>query len=430
MKKTLLWTLLLVLLLSVGCNDKKDDEPEPEHISLDTKKLTFGNDGGDAPLILTCNRSWAILDIPQWLSIDFKEGSGSKRLNVKVQANKDYEPREAVLRFVAGNQSVTIQVEQLAFVKPKAKWSNLGFSFFGKVDITELGNDAGYSGNFDVTNQFVNPSITPSITDDIFLGNLVNRKFKSNTQLEVYKGYTFVPITVFPLWGASSVKSKEITPSKKALDDYAQEIIRSKPKQNEAFFANNGKVYFNSYKQLNLLGKSNMGDDLEKIVSGKSYKEQKMAKKNGIIYSFSQTNFTISMDLQESVIQEKLQKKDFPENSLSYISAVSYGRVGLLVIETDYELDKAKIIVNRILGDINPSFSEEQIAIVNEMVVTHIYFDKDGKMKVVRGKTQDVVESYSKQVKNDLENIFLYRYQVSDFFDHGTGIMSYSLKVE
>ena len=43
-----------------------------------------------------------------------------------------------------------------------------------------------------------------------------------------------------------------------------------------------------------------MGVNLDEIIFSKSYKEKEMEKKNGLIYSFNQTVFSLDMDIFDS----------------------------------------------------------------------------------------------------------------------------------
>lgn len=160
-----------------------------------------------------------------------------------------------------------------------------------------------------------------------------------------------------------------------------------------------------------------MGVNLDEVISGKSYQEQEMSKKNGIIYSFSHTLFTLAMDLQEHIVKEEINKSDFPDNSLSYISSVSYGRIGLLIIESNYDAIKIRGIVNKILQNKSKDFSQEEMAILDEIDAYHIYYDKSQRMQKTEGKI-NAIEAYSTQITKDLFNVFPFKFTVSDYFAH------------
>lgn len=137
----------------------------------------------------------------------------------------------------------------------------------------------------------------------------ITKNLDKNIDLSVYNGYTFNPITVFSLTGTE--KSQTFIPSKSEQDAYANKILDKNPSQNEAFISDGKGITYNSHRELNLIGTGNMGINLDKVISGKSYREQEMTKKNGLIYSFSHKLFTLSMDLEEHIVKEKINKKIF-----------------------------------------------------------------------------------------------------------------------
>ena len=59
-----------------------------------------------------------------------------------------------------------------------------------------------------------------------------------------------------------------------------------------------------------------------------------MTRKYGLIYSFKRTFFTLDIDIPKKLIKEELKDADKAKGA-SYVSSVGYGRVGLLIVESD-----------------------------------------------------------------------------------------------
>lgn len=424
MKQISLWGVFLLSLIFVACSDDNDSKVNELTISLDKKEVIVSNNNETFDIQLTSNGDWVVKDVPNWINMNGVEGgNGIANLTLGVESNGDISQREANIRFIADKAVTTLKVIQK---RQGLVWSNLNFSRVSEVE-SILGtepNESVYNFKFDAL--FVNPSSNTGIIDKLFLGNIVNRNLTSNTNIATYEGYTFIPITIFT---SAPINSEEIIPSKKEQDAYVKKCLESNLKQSESFYSNGGSTAFFSYRELNLLGKGNMGIELDKLLNGKSYKEQEMNKKTGVIYSFDQTVFSVSMDLQEHIIKEKLEPKDFPNNNLSFISSVSYGRMGMLILESDFNVKDVRRVVNKLLGDYEEPLLGEDTTVLNELIATHIYFDKNGEMLLKRGG-EDAILSYKNQVLKDIDNIFLYRFQVTDFFTPSMTTMNYSIVIE
>lgn len=409
-------------LFVFSCND---DNSISNKISLDQTELTFDSYGGDTNVNLNTDDRWYVSNVPDWIHISHSYGESSQELTITIEPNKNESSRQAIIDFINSNGHTSLTIYQDSN-KEELNWSSFNFSTFYNSSFTTNPNNAERAYNFSILSMFVNPSKNPNINQKIFLGNLINRKLNTNTDIEEYRGYTFNPITVYTTIGTEM--SRTLVPSKTEQDSLVNLILSKNPSQFEDFYSNGVGIIYSSHRELHLLGKSNMGENLDSIVSGKSYKEQEMTKRNGIIYSFRQTLFSLGMDLQENITKEVINKNEFEDNTLSYISSVSYGRIGLLIIESDHSIKEIRSIVNKILQNKADNLSEQEKLILDEISVYHIYYDKYLRRHINKGKI-DAIQKYKNQMETDLLNVFPFRFTVSDYFEQGESEMSFSMNL-
>lgn len=221
-----------------------------------------------------------------------------------------------------------------------------------------------------------------------------------------------------------NVYPETFIPSLQAQQAYADKIIAAKPDQQMSFKSNLKGVDFDSYRELRLIGEGNMGVKLDELISGKPYTEQEMTKSDGFIFSYDQTKFAITMDLQEKMVEEALKEADFPAQSLSYISLVSYGRIGLLIVETDNDLDDVKTIVRKKLHNTSTDFTEQELSILNEINVYHVYIDQSQSFVAKKGKAEIIAE-YLARLTDNTSEVYPYKIIVSDYFSHANEACSF-----
>lgn len=416
MKQIIYWVLLLPLLFT-SCSD---DKQETSFISLNPTKVQFEHSGGSVKVKLTTNGIWETGNIPDWISLDNPRGNASTEIIITAKENKSSTPREAQIIFSQKDESSTLDVLQA----PKAlAWSSLSFSRFDNVDFVLGKNGVERIYNFTTSQLFINPDVNTGMSEKIFLGNLIDQNLEINTDVSEYKGYTFNPITVSASIGTE--KAHTFIPAKSEQDAYANQILAKKPSQSEAFISDGKGVLFNSYRELNLIGVGNMGVNLDEVISKKSYEEQEMTKKNGLIYSFSHTLFTLNMDLQEHIVKEPIRKEDFPDNSISYISSVSYGRIGLLIVESDHDVTKVRTVIDKVLQP-NANITQEDTDVLEELVAYHLYYNESQKLAMTEGKV-DVVEAYKTQIADDIYTVFPFKFEISDYFERGETSMNFRI---
>lgn len=271
-----LFHLILLPLLFISCGD--DDKPTLAYISLDQNEITFDHSSGNAKIKLETNGAWQTSNIPNWIILDHTEGSTSTEITITALKNETAEPRDTEIYFLRDNKKAVLIIHQLKMEK-EFSWSRLRFSWFENVNFVPGKNKDERIYSFSTGSLFINPDANTDIKEKIFLGNLINRNLEKNTDVSVYKGYTFNPITVSTPNLSVDVESQTFIPSKSNLDAYANLILSKKPTANEFFASDGTGVIYNSHRELNLIGLGNMGINLDEMIYKKSYREQEMVKK-------------------------------------------------------------------------------------------------------------------------------------------------------
>lgn len=425
-----LFHLILLPLLFISCGD--DDKPTLPYISLDQNEIELKDSGSKAKIKLETDGEWRAIRIPDWIALDQTEGNTSTEITITALNNKNVEPRETEIYFLRDDDPKKDKDYKKAMLKiyqsknkNNISWSSLRFSLFDDINVSFIPgkNEVERIYSFSTRSLFINPDANTDIKDKIFIGNLINRNLEKNMDISVYKGYTFNPITISTDIG--NEKSLTYLPSKSKQDAYANLILSKKPKGSESFYLDGTGVYYNSHRELNLIGLGNMGIKLDEMIYKKSYREQEMMKENGLIYSFNHTLFTLVMDLEPHIVKEEIKKEDFPNKSISFISDVSYGRIGLLIIESDNDVKKIREIINKIFQN-NENITQEDSAILEELDAYHLYFDKSQKLVIAKGKV-DIIKAYQDQITGDIYNVYPFKCEICDYFSLASSIINYTI---
>ncbi|GAB6007879.1 BACON domain-containing protein [Dysgonomonas reticulitermitis] len=386
-------------------------------IEFSKNSLSIGIIGDEQKIKLTTNRPWTIKDVPTWLTVHPMSGDKSAEITISVAENKEPIGRGASLTFIGAAKSEILNISQFGLKDviwtPSLPIFSLKYvSFTGALD----------SYDINVFNLFVNPDIK----NKIYLGNLLSYNAGSVTNIPEFTGYTFNPITISTSAIASGIKSKTYVPSLNEQNAYAQEIINKKPTQNLSFISDNGTIEFYTYRRLYTLGIANMGVKLDEVVSGSSYKTEKMTKKYGLIFSFKQTCFSLDMDILSQLIKEELKEVD-KNKGVAYVSSVYYGRVGLLIVESDTYFGDVKSAINKVIS--GQSLSAEESRLIDTSDISYVYFNNDNQAQIKKGH-MDAVNAYKDTLaKNDFSNVYPIGFNLSSLIDHSIATISYSFKV-
>lgn len=390
-----------------------DSEPL---IELSERSVAFALEGTAQSIDLTTNVSWEITSIPQWVIISSKSGDKSIRITIGAENNDQIKGREATLTFSSMDGKVQTQLIITQIGRDDIMQSP-SLPIF-QASIYTISNNGHYGIT---TNKLFVSSV---MRDKIYLGNLMEGQTDNYPAFPVITGYTFNPNT------ASTASSENLTvktfiPSLLEQETFAAEVINNPPREN----ANATYDYFNptsylTHRLLYAIGWANMGIALDKIVSNKSYKEQEMTRKNGMIFSFKHTLFSLIMDHPEKLIQEELNDMD-KAKAVSYIGSMEYGKVGLLIVESDAKYDRMKEAVRRVLiGNIHQA---EDNALIEAADIVYVYFNNKNEVQVNRDNNE-AINAYKAAFRNkkDRENIYPVGFTLSNFRNHSADKITYS----
>lgn len=385
-------------------------------IEIDKDILPMNIQGDEQRVKLTTNRAWKIENVPDWVSVSPTHGEKSIDIVIKVGENRQPEGRNVNLEIIAENAKKTLNITQLGLKDYIQEPSLPTISSFKKVEFTSN------LDNYDIeTNSlFVNPNIK----NRIYLGNLISHNAGSNVNIPEFAGYDFNPIDVYTTAAVNEVTTK-FTPSQTAQADFVKDIIAQNPQQQERFSIDKSGVEFYTYRQLHTVGMVNLGVKLDELISGKPFTQQEMTKKYGIIFSFKQVLFSLGMDFPMELIKEKLSESDLSKG-VSYVSTVSYGRIGLLIVESDTDSRELKIVINKVIEE--TSLTAEESNLIHAADISHVYFTNDNEVTVKKGGLE-AVNSYKNAILNLRDNIYMLDFTLNDFTNHSNNTIHFSFKI-
>lgn len=411
-----LFSFLFISLLS--CEDDQNEVIEQPALELSTKVLSMGTQEEIQSIELTANGEWEITDIPEWVSIDPVSGKGDTQINIIVEETREPESREAQINIVRDKLVRTLTVKQYG-LKDVIDLPRLPIFQFSKIQYELNKGQTEKQYRFEADNIFVNPDIR----DRIYLGNLVSYSAESNTDIPVFEGYTFNPITIWVPAPVAEVKT--YLPSLEEQNGFARQVVELKPTQTDLLVADNGTTEFFTHEQLYTIGVSNLGVKLDELVSGRSYLESEMQKKYGLIYCYKQVLFSFIMD----VPVPKLVKEDIKEadkaKGISYIHTVDYGKVGLLIVESDTDSRLVRVAINKMMMD--ASLSQEETGLINAADIFYVYFDNDNQVQVKKERW-DALTAYRDAYK-ETDTVYPVGFTVTGLADNAFNTLSFSLKV-
>lgn len=387
-------------------------------VKFSMNEIVAGNNVHNFSVEVITNRKWELKNVPEWVQVHPLSGDKSTKLSITFFENFHPNGRSGELNFTVEDVQKTLKISQT------------GLQDIGRSPHIPILRASKFSFNIgltycDVENNYL--FVNPDIKNKVFLGNLLSHNIGDGVDIPQFTGYTFKPIAALPSNFSAQVDVKIFIPSLAEQTEYAQEIIASKPKQMDSFDADNGTTEFYTYRLLHAIGIVNFGVKLDEVVTGKSYTQQEMQGKYGLIFSFRQTFFSILMDYPRgTVIHEELKDAD-KSKGVSYVSSVGYGKVGLLVVESATDSRKVKAAINKYIGD--QTLQPDETALIESANVTYVYFDNDNQVKTIKGGLK-AVEAYRKAATTvDYDNIYPITFQLADFFDYTVSKISYSIKI-
>ncbi len=394
----------------------KDLDP---FVKLSENELSMSVFGDDEKVQLTSNTKWKVADLPDWVSVTPSEGDKSAEITIKVLENRNPSGRHINLVFTGGKVDKKLSVTQsgrkdinqspLLSIFPYKQ-----IKFPSTMDYVELETSA----------LFVNPGIR----DHIYLGNLICPKNENELgmNIPVFTGYTFNPITISTSANIGGDVAKTLTtPSLTGQDAFAREIIAKNPSSGS--LKNGYEMEFYNHRFLHIVGVLNLGVKLDELVSGFSHKEKEMTKKYGMIYSFKKTFFTLDIDNpKDKLIKEELSQAD-KTKGVSYVSTMVYGRIGLLITESNTDSRDLKLAINKVIED--KSLTTAETGLIDAADIYYVYFDNNNRVQMKKGK-MDAVQAYKDAMKKESDNIYPVGFYINDYMENAPGRFFISLKFD
>lgn len=388
------------------------DEVAP-FIELDTYMLNSSSLVSSFRVKLTTNRPWKLYFAPDWITVTPSSGDQSTEITVSIAENRNLEGRESVVVFQGESENKPLKISQQGLGDMVISPGLFIFRFERMRYDSKLNQLEGWANYL-----FINPSIQ----DDIYLGNLVCPAAQSNTYIPGFSGYTYNPITVSTSSPAVSEVMKTYLPSLSEQDAFARQIAEqiTNGEGGAIIESLKGSSFYN-HKQLHVIGMINLGVKLDELVSGASYMEKDMPRKYGLIYSFKRTFFSLDMDIPEKLIQEELKEAD-REKGAAYVSSVTYGRVGLLIVESDADPGEVQAVIDKLMG--NKPLSQQETELLSVTDIYYVYFDKDKNVQIEKGG-QEVVTAYKEAIRIGTDGIYPVEFSLANYMDNSPYTFSF-----
>lgn len=207
--------------------------------------------------------------------------------------------------------------------------------------------------------------ILPELQPHIWLGNVLLRQSVIDCQYKplIYERH---PITVaLTLPGTDPVTIEEPSYSK-YMNYIKEQSAKGTYFQNTEF--NYTIEQFTSYNELKSTFGSNVNTDALFWHSSTetSESEHKIEKATGLYVRFYQTSFKAVMDYPEGKVAEI---PDILVDDAVYVNSITYGRLGILTLETNETAEYANTIINSVFKKVfsrgNTSYTEEEEAFLN-----------------------------------------------------------------
>lgn len=399
--------------IQITNGDYKEATIEVKQLALDNSKPFLTTDflgvlslkGDTKEFNVKSNQDWEITSFPSWISLSVLSGSKSTTISLTASENYEYEDRDGEIIF-------------------KAKQGD----FVYNNKITQVGRRnhlSVYWSSFIFNNQYINYSLgvykvlaskrypNLSLKDNVFLGNLIYPKSTIFPNFTFPTGYTFNNITVL-----EGTNEYTISPSVDQQTNILKTVLdtRSKAARKDNYCQ---AERFYTYSQLSTYGVAALAENLDKIVTGTSYKEKEMDYDMGMIFSFSHTLFTLKMIRPEQLIKEALSQKDKDENT-SYISSINYGKIGMLIVEANNNnevgYEKLHQTVRSLILDTSLITEDEAWELLEGARFSYIYFDNNNQIQILQTTPKEVLETYKAIRLNteDKTNIYPFSFEITN----------------
>lgn len=400
----------IILLILTSCDKEKSDD---YFINLNKYELQIAGTCIEMEIQISSNCQWTVSDIPKWCIVNITNGSLDAKLQIKIESNNSNITREASIR-ISNNEIIKylhIRQDKSSIIND-IKWFTFPINTFSNVDYTYDNNEREIIYTFKGSKIFINPSIKSKI----FPGNLVNKLLDNISTIDDYLDYSYNPITIGCFADGKAYTKTINKPSLNELNLFADNIIKKQENQILSFNYENTPIKFSSYKQLYLLGQGNLGVDLVKLL-GYSYTENKMKKCTGLIYSYCNTLFNITMD-----IPTKLVNEDITDSNMVYINNLNYGRTGYLIVESNHNYNSLTSIIKKAMK--REKINDDEMNIIKQSSIVLLSFNRNGEIIKKEGNAELINEFIDSINKN---SIIPLSFNANNYYDHHVESLEYKI---
>ena len=254
--------------------------------------------------------------------------------------------REGVININTHNYMPSMAKEKIGVTNERSSDSEI------LSRVTEVLKDSLWKDDFGRTiyAQADESLILPNLQRYIFPGSLLRGDSISDCNYTPITA-TINPITVSVSFPAKTVVGTINHPSLSATRSFVNEVLQQEETVQQNASLNFSIDQFTSYDELRMAFGSNAKTSALFFgnSSSSSEKVHKISKKTGLYVRFVQRNFTIDMDIPSSgsLISGTLTANQTGGYSPVYAASVTYGRMGIMAIETDYTYAESYKIVEQ-----------------------------------------------------------------------------------
>ena len=207
--------------------------------------------------------------------------------------------------------------------------------------------------------------VLPQYLSKIWLGNVVTRNsVMDNTYCPIPGKKQDIEVSsTLPSASPAMISN----PSYSQFNSFVQQQIR------EGSFKQNAEIkmdvdQFVSYNELAKVFGNN--SNTNSLFWGKSnttkYEEHHIQKKTGLYIKYLQKSFTVSMDTPTPPYADI---NGYIMDSAVYVNSVTYGRMGILTLETNYDAESARVMIQKchkkLFSNKQQSFTKEESKFLN-----------------------------------------------------------------
>lgn len=210
--------------------------------------------------------------------------------------------------------------------------------------------------------------ITKNMEPYIYPGSILSGK-----EFELGK-YKFLPTPVEPIYISTSLPANNVTakierPSKTAIRQAARNfLINNGIKGRESLSFSYNMSSYSYYEQLKVAFSSNI--NVASVFNlSVDYNKEKIKSRTGVLVRFEQQYYDITMDFPEdgSILKNNSDISKIRAEKPFYINSVTYGRIGIMSIESSYSYEevtlsvKAAFTAKVVNGSLDLSITQKEI---------------------------------------------------------------------